>query len=54
LNGYWKKVHGAPKILVCKGRFDGMNKVIQAFASNSSENINKLAENLEKNEYERD
>lgn len=54
LKGFWKRVHSAPKILVCKGRSEAMSKIIQIFSRNVNEKINKLAENLEKECYERD
>lgn len=52
--GYWKRVHSDPKVLVCKGKFEGMSKIIRAFASNDHQTIDNIAINLENNEYERD
>jgi len=52
LEGYWKRIHNEPKILLCEGKYEGMGKLIRSFASKENETIRKLEENLENNEYE--
>jgi hypothetical protein len=53
LKGYWNRVHSDPKVLVCKGKFEGMSTIIRIFDSNDNETIDKLAGYLEEKKYER-